>query len=121
MGLTFNRQIQILGEDSDGAYWGIKVGGGRDGLAYFLAKGISNGYWMAIMFLILGAVLVHWKDRASLSSDILLLMLGLFYVVAIDSVFQSGSRHHMPLMGALSILAALIAAPPRTNATRGPT
>ena len=109
LGLTINRQIHILGEDSDGAYWGLKVGGGRDGVVYLLAKGLSNAYWMAIMFLILAAVLAHWPDRIAWPPDIVLLMLTLFYVVAIDSVFQSGSRHHMPLMGVLSVLAALIA------------
>ncbi len=29
--LTVNRQVQVLGEDGDGAYWGVKVGGGRKG------------------------------------------------------------------------------------------
>jgi 4-amino-4-deoxy-L-arabinose transferase-like glycosyltransferase len=113
--LTVNRQVQVLGEDSDGAYWGVKVGGRREGLVYLIAKGISNAYWMAIMFLILAAVLVHWRGRAALSPDILLLMLSLFYVVAIDSIFQSGSRHHMPLMGTLSVLAALVARRPQVQ------
>jgi hypothetical protein len=42
-------------------------------------------------------------------------MLSLFYVVAIDSIFQSGSRHHMPLMGTLSVLAALLAHRPQVE------
>jgi hypothetical protein len=42
-------------------------------------------------------------------------MLSLFYVVAIDSIFQSGSRHHMPLMGILSVLAALVAYRPQVE------
>jgi hypothetical protein len=70
---------------------------------------------MAIMFLILAAVIVHWRGRAAMSPDILLLMLSLFYVVAIDSIFQSGSRHHMPLMGTLSVLAALLAHRPQVE------
>jgi hypothetical protein len=70
---------------------------------------------MVIMFLILAAVIVHWRDRGALSPDILLLMLSLFYVVAIDSIFQSGSRHHMPLMGTLSVLAALVAHRPQVQ------
>jgi 4-amino-4-deoxy-L-arabinose transferase-like glycosyltransferase len=115
LGLTVNRQVQVLGEDSDGAYWGVKVGGRREGLVYLIAKGISNAYWMVIMFLILAAVIVHWRDRGALSPDILLLMLSLFYVVAIDSIFQSGSRHHMPLMGTLSVLAALVAHRPQVQ------
>jgi len=113
--LMVNRQVQVLGEDGDGAYWGVKVGGGREGLVYLITKGISNAYWMAIMFLILAAVIVHWRGRAALSPDILLLMLSLFYVVAIDSIFQSGSRHHMPLMGMLSVLAALVAHRPQVE------
>ena len=113
--LTVNRQVQVLGEDSDGAYWGVKVGGGREGLVYLITKGISNAYWMAVMFLILAVVLVHWRGRTALSPDILLLMLSLFYVVAIDSIFQSGSRHHMPLMGTLSVLAALVGYRPQVE------
>jgi hypothetical protein len=70
---------------------------------------------MALMFLILAAVIIHWRRRAALSPDILLLMLSLFYVVAIDSIFQSGSRHHMPLMGTLSVLAALVAYRPQVE------
>jgi 4-amino-4-deoxy-L-arabinose transferase-like glycosyltransferase len=107
--LTINRQVQILGEDSDGAYWGIKVGGKTEGMAYLLAKGVSNAYWMVIMFLILAAVLARWKDRDRFPPDIVLLMQSFFYVVGIDSIFQSGSRHHMPVMGMLAVLAALTA------------
>lgn len=118
--LTVARQVQVLGEDSDGAYWGVKIGGKRGGPVYLLAKGVANGYWMIVMFLILAMVLVHWRRRAALSPDVLLVMLSLFYVVAIDSVFQAGSRHHMPLMGALSVLAALIAFRPRDETVRSP-
>ena len=37
--------------------------------------------------------------------------LAVLYLFAIDSVFESGGRHHVPLIGMLAVLAAIIAVP----------
>jgi hypothetical protein len=39
--------------------------------------------------------------------------LAVLYLFAIDSVFESGGRHHVPLIGMLAVLAAIIAVPAR--------
>ena len=65
-------------------------------------------YWMGIMFLTLATVLFHWRSRMEFAPEVSLLILSLLYVCAIDRVFESGPRHHIPMMGMLSMLAALL-------------
>ncbi len=49
----------------------------------------------------------------------MLFLLTILYFWAIDSVFESGARHHTPLVGLLAILAASLAgAEPRREVTR---
>jgi hypothetical protein len=38
--------------------------------------------------------------------EVVLFLLTILYFWAIDSVFESGARHHLPLVGLLAILAA---------------
>ena len=112
--LMFAKQIVFLGDDSDGAYWGIKKGGTGSAVAFVLMKGLSNAYWLAMMFLMFAAVRAHWGSPEGLLADVSLLMLSLLYAFSIDSVFEAGARHHTQMIGALVVLAALLASAPRT-------
>ena len=70
-------------------------------------KLLTNAWWWGIWALALTAFLVRrsgslWEQRA----DVVLFLLTFLYFWAIDSVFESGARHHLPLVGVLAVLAA---------------
>ena len=112
MELAFHKQVGLLGDDSDGVYWGLKRGSeGASERAFLLLKGLSNAYWLGIMFLTLVVVRVHWRSERAFAAGASLLMLSLLYVLAIDTVFEAGGRHHIPMTATLAALAALIARP----------
>jgi 4-amino-4-deoxy-L-arabinose transferase-like glycosyltransferase len=110
--LSLKKQILFLGDDATGLYE-IKRGGRIGGGLYALAKLLTNAWWWGIWGLVLIALLVRrstaWEPRA----DVVLFLLTILYFWAVDSVFESGARHHLPLVSVLAILAASAAAVPR--------
>lgn len=107
--LALKKQVLFLGDDAVGVYETLKRGLGVGGKSYALAKLGSNAYWWGIWALVLAAFFVRsatsWPRRA----EVVLFLLTILYFWAIDSVFESGARHHTPLVGLLAILAASLA------------
>jgi 4-amino-4-deoxy-L-arabinose transferase-like glycosyltransferase len=107
--LSLQKQVLFLGDDAVGFYETLKRGLGIGGKAYALAKLGSNVYWLAIWALILTALLLRWPTDWHRRPEVLLFLLTVLYFWSIDSVFESGARHHTPLAGLLAILAASLA------------
>lgn len=101
--LALRKQILFLGDDAMGIYDGLKRGLKMNGPIYAGAKLVANAYWWGIWALVLLALLVRpgWT-RHPLA---LLFALVALYFWGIDSVFESGARHHMPLVGLLAVMA----------------
>ena len=105
--LAWRKQILFLGDDGEGVYETLKRGLGIGDRRYFLLKMISNLYWLALWCLILAGLI---RGRSAFAPGVAgptLLGLAILYFWLIDSVVESGARHHMPLIGVLSVLAVL--------------
>jgi 4-amino-4-deoxy-L-arabinose transferase-like glycosyltransferase len=118
--LAVRKQVLFLGDDATGLYE-IKRGGHIGGGVYALLKLLTNAWWWGIWALALVAFLVRrfsalWQRRA----DVVLFLLTILYFWAIDSVFESGARHHLPLVGILAVLAASAASPLAQKLLRNP-
>ncbi|HEY3571712.1 MAG TPA: glycosyltransferase family 39 protein [Thermoanaerobaculia bacterium] len=107
--LSLKKQVLFLGDDAVGFYETLKRGLGIDGKLYALAKLGSNAYWIGLWALVLTAFLLRWPTDWHRRPEVLLFLLTILYFLAIDSVFESGARHHMPLAGLVAILAASLA------------
>jgi 4-amino-4-deoxy-L-arabinose transferase-like glycosyltransferase len=107
--LSLRKQILFLGDDGVGIYETLKRGLGQEGALYAVLKlGASAWWWGLWLLIVLGLVpLDRGKEARSVPSGLLLLLLAFLVLWAIDSVFESGSRHHVPLAGAVAVLAAL--------------
>ncbi|HEX9943115.1 MAG TPA: glycosyltransferase family 39 protein [Thermoanaerobaculia bacterium] len=109
--LSLKKQVLFLGDDATGFYE-IKRVGRIGGVLYGLAKLSANAWWWGVWALVLAAFLVRrttlWHRRA----EVVLFLLTILYFWMIDSVFESGARHHLPLVGVLAILAATAAHSP---------
>jgi len=103
--LALRKQILFLGDDATGLYE-IKRGGHLGGGLYALLKLLTNGWWWAVWALALTAFLLRRSSLWDRRADVVLFLLTILYFWTIDSVFESGARHHMPLAGLLAILAA---------------
>lgn len=104
--LAIKKQILFLGDDSMGAYDTFKRGRGEGGALYAATKLLSNAYWWGIWALILAVFLARGNTLWHRRTDVVLFLLAILYFWTIDSVFESGSRHHLPIVGPLAILAA---------------
>lgn len=104
LALAVQKQIAFLGDDSIGAYETLKRGLGIEGGTFIFFKGICNAFWLAISMLIF----LGWLTRRFLyqTPGVAILTLSVIYLLAIDSIFESGSRHHVPISSVLAILAA---------------
>jgi 4-amino-4-deoxy-L-arabinose transferase-like glycosyltransferase len=107
--LSLQKQVLFLGDDGVGVYETLKRGLGIDGKSYALAKLGANAYWWGIWALVLAAFLVRAATSWARRPEVVLFLLTILYFWAIDSVFESGARHHTPLVGVLAILAASLA------------
>jgi 4-amino-4-deoxy-L-arabinose transferase-like glycosyltransferase len=107
--LSLKKQVFFLGDDAVGFYETLKRGLGIGGKAYAVAKLGSNVYWIGIWALVLTALFLRWPTDWHRGPEVMLFLLTILYFWAIDSVFESGARHHMPLAGLLAILAASLA------------
>jgi 4-amino-4-deoxy-L-arabinose transferase-like glycosyltransferase len=103
LGLAVMKQVLFLGDDSNGVAETLRRGRPVTAL-YLVAKGLSNAYWLGVWALILLAL--RLRPRLYQRPALILLDLSVIYLLAIDSVFESGSRHHVPILGLLAILAA---------------
>ena len=104
--LSLQKQVLFLGDDAVGFYDTLKRGLGRHDRLYAVAKLTANAYWWAIWALVLAAFLARWPTGWYRRPEVILFLLTILYFWAIDSVFESGARHHLPLVGLLAILAA---------------
>ncbi len=104
--LALKKQVLFLGDDGGNVYETLKRGLGMGGAFYALSKLAANAWWWAVWVLVLAAFLarrtVSWHQR----QEVVLFLLVILYFWAIDSVFESGSRHHLPIVGLLAIMAA---------------
>jgi 4-amino-4-deoxy-L-arabinose transferase-like glycosyltransferase len=107
--LALDKQALFLGDDAVGVFDTLKRGLGIGGVPYALLKLGTNAYWWGIWALVLAACFVRaatpWHRRA----EVVLFLLVILYFWTIDSIFESGARHHLPLAGLLAILAASLA------------
>ncbi|HEX7184287.1 MAG TPA: glycosyltransferase family 39 protein [Thermoanaerobaculia bacterium] len=120
LALSVRKQILFLGDDAVGVYETLKRGLGMGGALYAGLKLLACGWWWAVWLLILLG-LAGRRTRGTVPAGLLLLLFAFLYVWAIDSVFESGSRHHVPLAGAIAVLASLsLSRLPDDPGRRGP-
>lgn len=112
--LALTKQTLFLGDDATGVYETLKRGLKISGGLYAGLKLVVNAWWWALWALVLAAFLLR-PDLAR-RPEALLFLLCVLYFWGIDSVFESGARHHVPLVGLLAVLAAL----PATASAREP-
>ncbi len=101
----------FLGDDGVGVFESMKRGLGITGWSYFLFRAIASGYWFLIWILILNMMRLQWRTAASLRPELLTLMISFLFLLPIHSVFETDSRHHVPVIGALAVLAAVLVYP----------
>lgn len=106
-GLAVRKQVVFLGDDALGPYESLKRGHDESSHLYTASKGVSNLFWLLLWVILLYGTPVLFRLRRW-QSWFGVLFLPLVYQWAIDSIFESGSRHHVPFLGLLSILVALV-------------
>jgi 4-amino-4-deoxy-L-arabinose transferase-like glycosyltransferase len=100
--LALRKQVLFLGDDAGNVYETLKRGLGMGGALYALAKLAANAWWWVVWVLVLAAFMARrWQGQR----EAVLFLLVILYFWAIDSVFESGSRHHLPIVGLVAILA----------------
>lgn len=105
--LAWRKQVLFLGDDGAGVYETLKRGLEIGDARYFLLKMVSNLFWLVLWFFILAGLVRGGGAFAPGAAAPSLLGLAVIYFWLLDSVFESGARHHIPLIGILSVLAAL--------------
>jgi 4-amino-4-deoxy-L-arabinose transferase-like glycosyltransferase len=115
LALAVRKQILFLGDDAVGVYETLKRGLEKGGALYAGLKLLASGWWWALWLLILLGLAGWWRTHEPLPAGLLLLLLSFLCIWTIDSVFESGSRHHVPLVGAVAVLAGLSARPLRNE------
>ncbi len=105
--LMVKKQIVFLGDDALGSYETLKRELTPSVALYASVKAISNLFWLVIWtLLLLGFPLLfrirNWRLWYGA------LFLPLLYQWVIDSVFESGPRHHVPYVALISILVGLV-------------
>ncbi|MEI9978133.1 MAG: glycosyltransferase family 39 protein [Edaphobacter sp.] len=105
--LMFRKQVVFLGDDALGAYETLKRDLNPSGVLYNSVRGVSNLFWLTEWTVLLYGIALlfrsgDWKIWYGL------LFLPLVYQWAIDSVFESGSRHHVPYIAPIAILVGMV-------------
>jgi len=105
--LMVRKQIVYLGDDALGAYETLKRDLDPPVALYASVKGFSNLYWLAVWaVLLLGFKFLFRLENWRLWFGVL--FLPLLYEWAINSVFESGPRHHVPYVSLIAILVSMV-------------
>lgn len=105
--LMVRKQVVFLGDDAVGAYETLKRDLNPSVVRYALIKGVSNLFWLALWtVLLLGFPLLFRPGNWRLWFG--LLFLPLVYQWVIDSVVESGPRHHVPYVAVISVLVSMV-------------
>ncbi len=105
--LMVRKQVVFLGDDALGAYETLRRDRNPSAVLYAAAKGICNLFWLALWtVLLLGSPLLfrlaNWRLWYGL------LFLPIVYQWVIDSVFESGPRHHVPYVALIGIMVGIV-------------
>ena len=104
--LVLRKHLYFLGDDSMGAYETLKRGFDISDSRYAIAKAASNSFWLLLWMMILVNV-VRQSEGGEALPLITVLMLSVCCFYAMDSLFQGGSRHHVPVAASIAALATL--------------
>jgi 4-amino-4-deoxy-L-arabinose transferase-like glycosyltransferase len=114
--LGVRKQILFLGDDAQGAYESLKRGLRIGGLRYAAWKAASNLFWWTIWAALLLVAASHLQRPLSANPLLVALVLSIFYLLAIHSVFESGGKYHVPLLGVLAVVAGQVGSLAATRA-----
>ena len=117
--LMLPKQVLFLGDDSTGAFWTLRRGLSVPDWQYAIFKLVSNGFWLALLAVLLVSTRSEYLHQSAARPEFVLLMLSFLYFFALHSVFESGSRHHVGIAASLSILAVAPFGRHAENRTRG--
>ncbi|MBN2885133.1 MAG: DUF2029 domain-containing protein [Chromatiaceae bacterium] len=119
LALALEKQMRFLGDDGTGVYASLRRGGLEVPEPVYRAwKGLANLAWLLLWLLILAAALKRWRAPPALWPSPTLL-LGLFALYGLHSIFESNGKYHLPVLGLILALAAvLIAQDMAAKATR---
>ena len=106
LSLILKKQAMYSGKDTSMIYWAMERAYDDTGPLYVLLRLVTNWYWTAILILIAVAAIRarHWLFGNPVGG---LMVVTLLYVLSVHSVFESHSRHHLPLFGLMAILATM--------------
>lgn len=112
--LSWKRLLHFSGDNSSSAFDAFRRN--EDGLQprYVALKAVSNAAWLALWLLMLVA-LTRGSIQSAATPGAWLLVLSYLYVACMDSIAESGARHHVPFAGVLAVLAASALRSPRTE------
>ena len=113
--LIIKKQAMYTGKDTSMIYWVMELGSKKPSPHYDLLRLITNWYWAAILILIAVAA-VRARRWLFDNPTAGLMVVTLLYPVAVHSVFESQTRHHLPLIGLMAMLAATALWRPVTQA-----
>jgi hypothetical protein len=105
------KQVLFMGDDAAGVYTSVRLGrGSSSAVVYVALKLAANAFWMAYWAAIL-VVLIALAQRQSVAPVTALLPPWLFlYFFGLHSVFESGGKYHVALIGMFPVILATYAA-----------
>lgn len=97
--LTVKKQFLFLGEDGAAIYSTLKRGGGSNSeLTYMITKTVALIFWIFLWL----SILILFRNREK--TTFIFCSYSFLYLYTIHSIFESGSKYHIPVVIFLIIL-----------------